>query len=239
MPEEGVMPIGHEQVLRFEEIIDVVKEGVKMGIDKVRITGGEPLVRKGIVDLVGMLSAISGIKDLAMTSNGILLDRYAEELAKAGLQRINISLDSMDPDTYHRITRRGRLDDVLRGIDAAEAAGLTPIKINCVVRESSDEADAQAVKAFAEARGFQVRFIHQMNLETGTFSKVEGGEGGDCAHCNRLRLTADGQILPCLFSEIGYPVRELGAHRALLKALENKPPCGSINTKGSFYTIGG
>jgi cyclic pyranopterin phosphate synthase len=210
-----------------------------MGVDKVRITGGEPLVRKGIVELVGMIAAIPGIRDLSMTTNGTLLQRFAKDLVKAGLHRINVSLDTIDEGRYELLTRGGSLSDALNGIKAAMEAGLTPIKINCVVQQSSDEPDARQVAAYCKQHHLEVRFIHQMSLTEGHFSVVEGGSGGDCSSCNRLRLTANGKLMPCLFSEIEYDVRQLGAEKAIRMAIENKPSCGSMNLTGEFYSIGG
>ena len=148
MPEEGIRLLRHEDILTYDEIAGFTRAAVRSGITKVRITGGEPLVRKGIVTLVGMLSAIDGIGDLSMTTNGILLDRFAGDLAGAGLQRVNISLDTMDAERYRFITRGGELNDVLRGIDAARNAGLFPVKINCVIRESAEEENAIAVARY-------------------------------------------------------------------------------------------
>ncbi|OQX75778.1 MAG: radical SAM protein [Bacteroidetes bacterium 4484_276] len=239
MPAEGIKMVGHEEILSFDEIVEVTKVAVSMGIDKVRITGGEPLVRKGIVDLMKMIAGIDGIKDLAMTTNGILLHRFARPLADAGLHRVNISLDTLDPDTYYKITRLGNIDDVFRGIKAAKQAGLKPIKINCVIKKSSDEPDAQAVKKFALENNLKVRFIPEMNLETGSFSVVEGGDGGNCKICNRLRLTATGKIKPCLFSDIEFDVRELGPEAAINLALGNKPQSGTVNHVDQFHNIGG
>lgn len=239
MPEEGIQLLRHEDILTFEEIAGVVKTAAGMGINKIRITGGEPLVRKGITDLVGMLASIAGIRDLALTTNGILLKEYAVPLKLAGLQRVNVSLDTLDPARFRKLTGGGPLSLVLQGIESARLAGLDPVKINCVVMESSEETDAKMVKDFARKEGLQVRFIRQMNLETGDFSVVEGGEGGRCEICNRLRLTANGLVKPCLFSEQEFSVRELGAERALMSALEAKPLLGCINRTGKFYNIGG
>jgi cyclic pyranopterin phosphate synthase len=239
MPEEGIALLDHSEILSFDEIIDVVIESVNLGIDKVRITGGEPLVRKGIVSLVKMIASVQGIKDLSMTTNGVLLKNFAKDLKNAGLQRINISLDTLNEYKYNEITRIGKLSDVLSGIEAAIEAGLKPLKINCVVNNSSDEEDALQVKDFCNKKGLNIRFIHKMDLSKGEFSVVEGGEGGDCSICNRLRLTSNGLIKPCLFTDIEYSVRKYGAKQALLKALENKPSCGSINNTGQFYNIGG
>jgi len=239
MPAEGVQLLPHNEILSFDEIIDVIKYGVAHGIDKVRITGGEPLVRRGIVDLIAMISQIEGIKDLAMTTNGVFLVKYAEDLAKAGLHRVNVSLDTLDADKFHSITRVGNLQDVLNGIEAAQKAGLTPIKLNCVIKKLSTEPDAQMVAQFAKDNDLQVRFIPQMDLEKGDFGIVQGGEGGNCAICNRLRLTADGMLKPCLFSDIAYSVRELGIEEAYNLALKNKPLSGHKNKTGKFYNIGG
>ncbi len=239
MPEKGIKLFRHEDILSFEEIVDVVKTAVKMGIDKVRLTGGEPLVRKGITKLVSMIADIKGINDLSMTTNGTLLEHFAQPLANAGLNRINISLDTIDPKRYKEITRVGDISKVFKGIEAAKKAKLDPVKINCVVMHSSDEEDAKQVKIFCNKNDLQLRFIHQMNLRTGEFSIVEGGSGGDCKHCNRIRLTANGMVKPCLFNDLEYDVRKLGAEKAIILAVENKPEYGTVNHSNYFYNIGG
>ncbi len=239
MPEEGVKWLHPDDILSFEEIADVVKSATLIGINKIRLTGGEPLVRKDIVRLVGMVAEIKNVKDLALTTNGILLSELAGELKSAGLMRVNVSLDTLDPVKFKTLTRGGNLQQVLNGIQAAREAGLDPVKINCVVSGSSDEEDARQVKEFALLNGLHVRFIHQMDLETGKFGIVDGGEGGNCRICNRLRLTANGMVKPCLFSEQEFSVRELGAGPALIAALESKPLKGCVNRVGRFYNIGG
>ncbi|MFN8208245.1 MAG: radical SAM protein [Bacteroidales bacterium] len=196
MPADGIRLVPHEEILSFDEIVDVVKVAVSLGVNKIRLTGGEPLVRAGIVDLVRKLSSIEGIPDLSLTTNGILLAKYAAALKQAGLKRVNISLDTIDSNRYKEITRGGNIDDVFRGIAAAREAGLEPIKINCVRFSSSGDEESRGVKDYCEKEGLQVRFIHQMNLETGEFSEVEGGEGGVCHKCNRLRMTSTGMIKP-------------------------------------------
>jgi len=238
MPEEGIHLLKKDEILSIEEIAEVVKVGAELGIEKIRLTGGEPLVRKGIVDLVAMINQIKGIKEITMTTNGILLPKYADILKKAGLKRVNISLDSMSPEQYKKITRRGNLENVVAGIRAANAAGLTPVKIN-VVKLSNDNQDLKAIKEFAAAEGAQVRFITQMDLRTGEFEQVEGGDGGNCVICNRLRLTANGMLKPCLFSNHEFSVKEYGIEGAFLKALNAKPQKGAVNQIGSFYNIGG
>lgn len=239
MPPEGVQLKQHKDILRFSEIVDTIKYAVSLGVDKIRITGGEPLVKKGIVDLVGMIAEIKGIKDFGMTTNGILLEKYAQKLSDAGLHRVNISLDTMNLVKYHQITRLGDINQVFKGIEAAKKAGLTPVKINCVVKKSSDEPDAEKVAQFCAENDLQIRYIQEMNLETGSFSVVDGGTGGNCSICNRLRLTANGDIIPCLFSDLKFNVRELGIEKAFEQALGKKPKSGHIATKSQFYNVGG
>jgi len=239
MPEKGIKPLRHEDILSYEEIASFTKIAVGNGIDKVRITGGEPLTRKNVVHLIQLLANIDGIKDLSLTTNGILLAEFAGQLKDAGLNRVNISLDTIDPDRYGEITRGGDLNRVMQGIDAAETAGLFPIKINCVVAESSDEPDATGVKAFCNSRKFNVRFIHQMDLEAGKYAPVEGGTGGDCKKCNKLRLSSDGNLRPCLFSDLSFNVRTFGAEKAMQMAIDAKPECGTISVQNKFNVIGG
>jgi cyclic pyranopterin phosphate synthase len=186
-----------------------------------------------------MLASISGISDLGMTTNGTLLRRYAKDLAAAGLDRVNISLDSLDAGNFQYITRVGKLESVLDGIRAAKEAGLNPVKINCVVKDGKLNKDALTVKAFGKENGLQVRFIKEMDLEAGMFSVVKGGDGGKCHICNRLRLTSNGLLKPCLFSEIGYNIRTYGYEEALTLAVGNKPRKGSLNNANNFYNIGG
>jgi cyclic pyranopterin phosphate synthase len=239
MPEEGIALMQHNDILSFEEIMEVVDAAIGLGVDKVRITGGEPLVRKGVVNLVGMIADKPAIHDLSMTTNGQLLEQFAPALKEAGLHRINVSLDTMNPEKYSQITRGGDIKKVLNGIEAAVKSGLSPVKINCVISQSPTETDAHHVSEYGKKLGLQVRFIRQMDLEKGEFYIVEGGSGGDCESCNRLRLTANGKIKPCLFNDMEFSVREHGASEAFQLALGNKPSCGTINKHGEFYNIGG
>jgi cyclic pyranopterin phosphate synthase len=238
MPEGGIDLINKEEILSIEEIVEVIKVGAELGIQKIRITGGEPLVRKGIVDLVQMINQIKGIREITMTTNGILLPKFAEDLKNAGLNRVNISLDTVSQTQYSRITRGGSLQNVIEGIRAANKAGLTPVKIN-VVKLSDEHQDLNAIKEFASKENARVRFISQMDLRTGDFEQVEGGDGGNCLVCNRLRLTANGMIKPCLFSNREYSVKEYGIETAFLNALNAKPKNGTKNLIGNFYNIGG
>lgn len=246
MPPEGLRPIEHKEILRYEEIIRIVGIAALMGVRKVRITGGEPLIRKNIARLINPLKCIAGINDLSLTTNGILLARYAEELVAAGLERVNISLDSLRPDRFREITRGGDLEAVLKGIEAAESAGLSPIKINMVpIRGVNDD----EIKDFARLTlryPYQIRFIEFMPFGSpelwspekfissdeikslaeeiaplnpakhrksgpAKYFRFEGSPGmlgfisplsnHFCGECSRLRLTADGNLRPCLFSE--------------------------------------
>lgn len=239
IPEEGVKLLNHTEILSFEEILEIVKIGAQQGITKVRLTGGEPLVRRNIVELIQMIASVDGITDLSMTTNGIYLSQYALPLKEAGLQRLNISLDTLDAERFKEITRGGNIEAVFDGINAAKENGFNPIKINCVIKNSSKEPDAIAVGNYCSENKLEVRYIHEMNLHEGTFSVVEGGEGGHCSTCNRLRLTANGILKPCLFNDTGYDVRKIGIENAFRLAVENKPKCGSINLKNEFNNIGG
>jgi cyclic pyranopterin phosphate synthase len=238
LPKEGVPLIRHEDVLRFEEIVEVTKVAIEMGVTKVRVTGGEPLVRRGIVTLVRMLAELDGIADFGMTTNGTFLAEFAQPLAETGLHRVNVSLDAIDPARYAEITRGGDVRAVFEGIHAARNAGLNPVKLNCVVSKSPDEPDARAVADYAAAEGLELRFIPRMNLATGDFSIVVGGTGGDCARCNRLRLSCDGMVRPCLFSDVRFSVRELGPAEAIRRAVLHKPKCGT-RSEAMFHSIGG
>jgi GTP 3',8-cyclase len=239
MPESGITLMRHEDILSFDEIVVFTRVAVGRGIKKVRLTGGEPLVRKGVVKLVSMLSSIKGIKDLSMTTNGVLLKEYAPSLKEAGLHRVNISLDTVDSQRFESITRNDLLNNVLEGIEAAIEAGLHPVKINCVVSESPDEPDAVGVTQFCRQNGLDIRYIRQMDLVNGHFYVVDGGTGGDCAACNRLRLTSNGMLKPCLFNDIEFDIRKTGYEEALKLAAEHKPECGTRNFTGEFYNIGG
>lgn len=239
MPEEGIHLLKHEDILSYDEITMFTRIAAGYGFKKIRITGGEPLVRKGIVNLIRMISSIDGIEDLSMTTNGILLEAYARQLSESGLGRVNISLDTVDPLRYRYITRTGDLANVLKGIEAAKKAGLVPVKINCVVKESGNEPDALAVADFCRRNDLEVRFIKEMDLALGRFSTVDGGTGGICYSCNRLRLTANGKLKPCLFNNEEIDIRTVGYHEAIRMAIERKPEEGQKNSINKFYNIGG
>ncbi len=246
MPPDGLKLFEHKEILSFEEILRIVKIAVNRGLTKIRITGGEPLVRKNVIYFIKLLKNIEGIRDLSLTTNGILLDRYAEELVDAGLKRVNISLDSLRPERFREITRGGDISNVLNGIKAAERAGLTPIKINMVPIHGINDDEIEDFARMTMESSYQIRFIEFMPFGTqgmwkpekfissddikniveragrltpvakkksgpARYFKFDGAAGiigfisplsnHFCAECNRLRLTADGKLRPCLFSE--------------------------------------
>lgn len=248
MPFEGVVPLTHEDVLSYEEILRIAKIAVKEGITKIRITGGEPLVRKGMVNLVSWLSRLEGIEDLSMTTNGILLSEFAGQLYEAGLKRVNVSMDSLNPELFKDITRGGELSRVWQGIEKASEVGLNPIKINVVAVKGLNEDEILDFARLTLEHNYQIRFIEFMpvgpengwhqdkylscmvirgiiakrykiepvaeKIPTGgpaSLYRLEGAKGAVgfinaisshfCSSCNRLRLTADGKIRPCLFSD--------------------------------------
>jgi cyclic pyranopterin phosphate synthase len=164
MPKEGVSVVGHEDVLKYEEILRIVKVAVNLGISKVRITGGEPLVRRGVVDFIASLAEISGLNDISLTTNGILLAPFAVPLFSAGIKRINISLDSLNEAKYARITRGGELNAVLRGIEAVYQAGFYPIKINAVVIKGVNDDEIIDFARLTLHKPFQIRFIELMPM---------------------------------------------------------------------------
>lgn len=164
MPPEGIPLVSHDDILSFEEILLVVRAAVEMGIDKIRITGGEPLVRMGVTDLIQMISSVNGVKDISMTTNGTVLARYAEDLVNAGLNRINISLDTLKPDRFKQITRTGELSDTLKGIEAARKAGLNPVKINMVPMQGINDDEIVDFARMTVESGWHVRFIELMPL---------------------------------------------------------------------------
>ncbi len=281
MPPEGVPWRPHDDILRYEEIETVVRAGAELGITKVRLTGGEPLIREGIEELVAMLAAIPGIDDLAMTTNGVLLAAHAATLAQAGLQRVNVSIDSLIPERHEQITRGGRLQDVLSGMEAAADAGLVPIKINTVVIRGTNDDEVEAFARKTVEAGWHVRFIELMPLwseqamvddwrgrvvtaeeirqrvesELGELKPATAPTGNGparyrtlpgasgtvgfitpisdhfCRRCNRLRLTADGGLRPCLLSDTEIDLRTPlrgGAAAARIKeiiqeAVQSKP----------------
>lgn len=255
MPEEGLPWLRRDQLLRYEEIAEIVRVMAEMGLRKVRITGGEPLVRRDLPALVRMIRAVDGIEDIALSTNAVLLDELTDELRDAGVNRLNVSLDSLRPERIDAIARRtGSAEAILRGLVAAERAGFAPIKINCVVMRGRNDDEVADFAAVTRERPWHVRFIEVMptgdNLgvsrdefvsadeilarvrEIGALEPVAGPAGNGparyfafaeapgtvgvitpmshnyCERCNRMRLTADGQLRPCLFGSIQTNLRD-------------------------------
>lgn len=164
MPAGGVPMLRHEDVCSFEELVGIVRACCELGVRKVRLTGGEPLVRRGLPELVRMLHEVPGVEELALTTNATLLAPVAGELAAAGLDRVNVSLDSLRPERYAAITRSGRLEDALAGIEAAREAGLAPLKLNCVLMGGVNDDEAADIAGIARNEAVDVRFIELMPI---------------------------------------------------------------------------
>lgn len=164
MPDEGIPKVRHEDILSVEEIGEIARVFVNLGVNKVRLTGGEPLVRRGIIDIVQKIGRLDGIRDFAITTNGVLLKKYARDLKLAGLNRVNISLDTLDEDKYSYITRGGRLKDVLEGIESAKEVGLTPIKINTVLVGGFNDDEIEDLVRLTIEEEIDVRFIELMPI---------------------------------------------------------------------------
>jgi len=248
----------HSELLTFEEILRFVKVAVQLGVSHVRLTGGEPLVRRGIVDLVAMLAQVRGLDDLAMTTNGTLLAPVAGRLKAAGLHRLNISLDTLEPQKYCSLSRRDLLAQVIAGIRAAQEAGFEKIKLNALAIRGQTEPDIIPLTEFAREAGLELRFIEYMPLVDlpseealqplpaaeilrileSHFGELEPEAPGHdqehaparvfrfrngpgqigiippmsdpfCDRCNRLRLTADGALRNCLFSNVSWDIKKL------------------------------
>ena len=197
------------------------------------------MIKRDIISLVLMIAKIKGVEDLSMTTNGVYLEKYALPLKEAGLHRLNVSLDSIDREEYKKITRSDTLCEVMHGLQKAKSAGFRKIKLNCVVfSKEDDEKRVSEIKQYAEENGFEARFIRKMDISKGEFWQVEGGDGGNCIACNRLRLSSDGKIYPCLFSDIFYSVKEHGIQKAIELAVRNKPESG-LSANNKFNFIGG
>ena len=248
MPAEGVPVLPHERILSYERIAEVAAAAAKLGFNKFRLTGGEPLVRKDLPSLVSLLAGIPERPIIAMTTNGTLLAPVAHELKIRGLNSVNVSLDTLDPGRYRDLTRGGRLADALEGIKAARAAGL-PVKFNVVIadrksadRKSADdksEDDLKYIRIYADAVGARVQTIAQYRLDE---TKEDGGEYDrppPCASCDRLRLLADGTLRPCLHGSTGIPVDFDDVEGSLAAAVAAKPECGLSCRELAVSGIGG
>ncbi|HEX6746862.1 MAG TPA: GTP 3',8-cyclase MoaA [Longimicrobium sp.] len=294
MPEEGLPWLRRDQLLSYEEIAEVVRVMAGMGLRKVRITGGEPLVRRDLPSLVRQIRAVDGIVDVALSTNAVLLTEMADELRAAGVDRLNVSLDSLRPERIDAIARRpGSAEAILRGLDAAERAGFAPIKINCVVMRGRNDDEVADFAAVTRERPWHVRFIEVMptgdNLGVsrdefvssdevlervrgiGALEPVAGPPGNGparyfafpgaagtvgvitpmshnyCGTCNRMRLTADGQLRPCLFGSIqtnlrdplrrGEPIEPLVRHTLRIKPERHWLVQGSDEGSGGLLAL--
>ena len=207
MPEEGIVKRDHEEMMTAEETIDAVKAAVSLGVKKIRVTGGEPLVKRGIVELCENIAAIDGVEELCMTTNGTLLPGYARELRAAGVDRVNISLDTLKADRYREITRIGELSEALSGIEAAFEAGFEKVKINTVLVGGFNDDEIEDFVRLTIDRPLEVRFIELMPIgggiefeKTRFISCIRPISCDFCEGCNKIRLTADGMLKPCLHS---------------------------------------
>lgn len=284
MPLEGVVKLRHQDILSYEEFLRLIQVAVDMGITKVRLTGGEPLVRKGITDFCRRLTGISGLQSLSLTTNGVLLKDFAQDLYTAGIRRVNISLDTLQREKFLRITRCDEFDRVWRGIQAAERAGFNPIKINVVVMRGINDDEILDLAKLTLDRPYHIRFIEFMTINNNSewvlqhylsadeilaklrvlaplqqvasqhtngparhfrWPEAEGTIGiispishQFCSSCNRLRLTADGKLRNCLFSDqevdIKSPLRrgatESELSQILRASIDNKPEKHSLQS---------
>jgi GTP 3',8-cyclase len=234
MPPEGVSPRRHQDLLSFEQMTAVAR----LGVTKIRLTGGEPLVKRCITDLVRMLAGIEGLQHLAMTTNGTLLAKFARPLRKAGLDSVNVSLDTLDADKYRFLTRGGSREDALAGVEAARQEGF-PVKINMVVLEGTRKQEIEAMRRFCEERGLQLQLINHYDLGRKKTDSYGFDRPPFCARCNRIRLMADGMLKPCLHSDLEVKIDFSRLEDSLKEAAFSKPERGSTCRNRVMSQIGG
>ena len=238
MPEEGIRLLSHDDILSFEKITAIARVAVRLGISKIRLTGGEPLVRRGVLDLVRMLGAIPGLETLAMTTNGTLLAPIAQGLKEAGLDSVNISLDTLDSGRYRAITRGGNIDDAFDGMWAALKAGLG-VKLNMVVLEDTTKAEITAMRDFAASSGTYFQTISRYSLQEEKKDNADCDRPPLCDCCNRIRLLANGVLRSCLHSDIDYKVDFEDIEGSIKAAIMAKPKHGATSSTLSVGQIGG
>ncbi len=241
MPEEGIRLKLHTDILSYEEITRVAEAAAGLGIRKVRLTGGEPLVRRNIAFLVHELKAVPGIGEVSLTTNGTLLAPLAGELKQAGLDRLNISLDTLDPVKYREVTRNGDISQPLAGICAAKEAGFARTKINMVLIPGFNDGEVESMMDFCRRNGLRLQRIHHYSLHDLRTSQnaLEAERPLSCGMCNRLRLTADGMLKPCLFSDREIAVDFDNIRASLEQAVRAKPPNGIACENRGNWQIGG
>ncbi len=242
MPSDGVALKPFGDILSFERMTQVAEAAAKIGITKIRLTGGEPLVRKGVEKLVYKLNRIANIAEIAMTTNAILLTtERAQILREAGLRRLNISLDTLDPERYCELTKGGNLTAALAGIDAAKAAGFERTKINMVIFDATTAAEISAMREFCAESGYELQRIRHFTLTSapGAAPETPCERPLPCDMCNRLRLTADGFLLPCLRSDAEIKVDFEDVDGCLARAVAAKPLEGISCERRTMHQIGG
>lgn len=240
---DSCLKSSESKLLSFQQIVEVVKAALTLGIKRFKLTGGEPLLREGVVELVGLLSALPGVNDLSMTTNGVLLNRFAAELARAGLDRVNVSVDSLNEERYREITGGGELKEVLQGVERAQECGLTPVKLNTVYMEEINGDEIEQIRAFCRENGLKHQLINRMDIHDDkqnydNFTVTD--RPPRCSACSRLRLTADGKLLPCLFSGRELSLGDYATiEEALREAIESKPAEGQRAGRRIMNEIGG
>lgn len=269
MPEEGICKKQHKEILTEDEMILAVEAAASLGIHKLRITGGEPLVKRNILSICRRAALVEGIREVALTTNGILLPEMAKELRTAGVSRLNISLDTLDPEKYSYITRQGNLIDALNGIKAALDAGFDHIKINSVLIGGFNDDEIPALAELTRQYPADVRFIELMPMTTyetfgagaympcsevlkvlpelvpseqaegvarlyhfpearGNIGLISSMSNHFCNSCNRIRLTADGKLKPCLHSGQEFSIKGMdlnGMRQEMIRTIKAKPSC--------------
>ena len=285
---EGVPKRGHHEILSIEELAQIGQAAIRCGVKKIRLTGGEPLVRRGILELCRQLRKIDGLEELTMTTNGAALPQMAAQLRAAGVDRLNVSLDTLRPERFREITRCGELEDVLRGLQAADKAGFTDTKLNVVLLGGMNDDEIADFAALTRDRPYCVRFIELMPMgvcadwpkerflsadavlqavpelefsgQSGVSEvyRLPNGKGSVglirpmshafCGSCNRIRVTADGKLKPCLHSRQEYNLRGLSGadlEAAIRRAVEKKPSAHHLleqhrsDTERQMHEIGG
>jgi len=231
-------PIGGEGLLPLGDIARIVSAAVGLGVDKVRLTGGESLSREGIVGLVEELAGIAGLETLCMTTNGTMLAPLAADLKTAGLDSLNLSLDTLDPALYERITGGGSRGEALEGMDAALKAGL-PVKVNIVVLDGESGGDAAEVERYARARGASSQRIRRYDLSLPKVDDPRFDRPPPCGRCDRIRLLANGRLKPCLHSDLAVPIDMNDIEGSILSCVAIKPERGGACADHDVGRIGG
>jgi GTP 3',8-cyclase len=237
-PPEPVRRLRDEELLPLGDVARIARAAASLGVDKLRLTGGEPLVRPGLIGLVAELSGIEGLATLCMTTNGTLLAPLAADLKSAGLDSLNVSLDTLDPDRYERLTGGGSLADALDGIDAALRVGI-PVKLNIVVPGAGETGEAEEVERYARARGATSQRILRYDLAAKKLDDPRFDRPPPCACCDRIRLLANGYLKPCLHSDIAIPVDMDRIEESLRSCVGMKPERGGVCTTLAIGQIGG